>query len=144
MGKALWTPSTSRIESSQIHQFQTMVEKNVGLQFNSYQELHRWSIDLPESFWEAVWQFSNIQSSVPYRKVLENGGQFPGAKWFPGSRLNFAENLLRFDGDKLALVCLLENGRRQTLSYSDLFNKVEMLDASLTLEFREGLRSRIR
>ena len=63
--------------------------------------------------------------------VLENADQFPGARWFPGARLSFAENLLRYRDDQVALVSLLENGTRRELTYAELYLKVAQLAAAL-------------
>ena len=62
--------------------------------FQSYQELHRWSVTELERFWESIWQFTGVIASQPYTRVLGRR-DMPGAEWFVGARLNFAENLLR-------------------------------------------------
>ncbi|SVD75861.1 uncharacterized protein METZ01_LOCUS428715, partial [marine metagenome] len=73
--------------------FQKHLEATHNEIFSSYQELHRWSIENTESFWQAVWDFCGMISSSQPNNVVNNLDQFPGAHWFPGSRLNFAENL---------------------------------------------------
>jgi acetoacetyl-CoA synthetase len=133
----LWTPTTERIRQSQIYHFQKIIAARFALTFANYSEFHRWSIDNPEDFWESLWQFCDIHSSSPYSSVLSNPDQandsnpFFTSKWFDGSRLNFAENLLRFRDDKTALVSLLENGQRSSLSYAQLFERVAQLAAAL-------------
>ena len=62
--------------------------------FKNYNELHTWSVTEIEKFWESIWRFSGIIHSKPFDKILTNT-VMPGAKWFEGTELNFAENLLR-------------------------------------------------
>ncbi len=71
-----------------------------------------------------MWDFSGIISSHPYAKVVDNLDNFPGAKWFPGARLNFAENLLRHEENKKALISRSENGARGNLTYHELRREV--------------------
>ena len=78
------------------------------------------------AFWSAVWDFCRVIARDKGDTVLEPPGSFssdqpPGARWFPGATLNFAENLLRYRDDQVALVSLLETGRRQTLTYGELY-----------------------
>ena len=131
MKNALWVPSKERIESTQMYRFHKHLEEKFTTRFENYQQLHQWSVDNREDFWEAIWQFCEIKSSSPYTAVTKNSNAFPGAEWFPDSRLNFAENLLRYRDDKIALVSLLENGERKELSYGKLYQKVEQLAAAL-------------
>ncbi|MEX1667167.1 acetoacetate--CoA ligase [Zhongshania arctica] len=131
MSKLLWTPSVDRVTSANITAFQTVLEKSYEQTFNSYTELHQWSVAEPAKFWRQVWDFCDIRSSVPSGEVLAVGEKFADAKWFAGARLNFAENLLRRRDDKIAIVSLLENGERRTLSYAELYQQVEYLAAAL-------------
>jgi acetoacetyl-CoA synthetase len=134
MSTPLWTPSTEHVEATQMHRFQKYLEGKLNIRFDNYHELHQWSVDNHVIFWKAVWDFCKVKASTPYSAVLENRNAFPGAKWFPGSRLNFAENLLRYRDDKTALVSLLENGERRELSYAGLYQKVEQLAAALRVD----------
>jgi acetoacetyl-CoA synthetase len=127
----LWQPSEEQIQHSNMQEFVQQLQANLGLNFANYQELHQWSVDQPEQFWEQVWQYSQIISSAPYSSVLTDKDQFPGAKWFAGARLNFAENLLRNRTDKTALVARLENGSRRTISYRALYQQVTQLATAL-------------
>jgi acetoacetyl-CoA synthetase len=131
MNNELWTPSKEHIEATEMYRFQKYLEDKFTICFEDHQKLHQWSIDNSENFWEAVWDFCGIKSSTPYSAVLQDGNKFPGAKWFPGSRLNFAENLLRYRDEKPALVSLLENGERKEISYAELYQKVSQLAAAL-------------
>ena len=120
----LWVPDGLSILQSNLHAFQEKIKTDLGLEFDQYQKLHKWSVSHPEQFWAQVWEFGDVRCSIKWDRVLENPDQFPGAKWFPGARLNFAENLLRDRSDRIAIVSRLENGTRRTLSYSELYEKV--------------------
>lgn len=88
-------------------------------------------MDSPADFWSAVWDYCGIVASAPYADVVTYFSQFPGAQWFPGARLNFAENLLKFKDDKLALVGLLETGERHEFTYAELYEAVGRLSAAM-------------
>ena len=127
----IWTPSAERIESANITRFRRHVNATLSLSLESYSQLHQWSVLERESFWEAVWHFTGIVASTSYSKVLTDGDKFPGARWFPGSRLNFAENLLKYRDDATALVFVAENGDRREINYAELHAQVAGLQRSL-------------
>lgn len=127
----LWQPSSTQIESSNMQRFTEQLKTHLQLDFANYEELHQWSVDRPELFWAQVWDFTGIQSSRRWDTVLADADQFPGAQWFSGAALNFAENLLRNRSDKTALISRLENGTRITTSYRELYQKVAECAAAL-------------
>ena len=127
----LWQPSDQTINASNIKGFVKQLENQLGLVFKGYQQLHQWSVDQPQLFWQQIWQYCEIRSSQQADQVLVNGEQFPGAKWFSGARLNYAENALRNRSDKTALISRLENGSRKTLSYDELYQQVAECAAAL-------------
>ncbi len=104
MSSPLWVPSNEKINNSLMHKFMQECSEN----FESYFELHKWSINDMESFWSQFWYFSKIKYSKNFDTVLENP-VMPGAKWFSGSKLNFAENLLKGDPEQDAIISLGEN-----------------------------------
>ena len=130
----LWQPSNQRINESNMMAFARQVQSELGLSFTNYDELQQWSITEPEQFWRQVWQFTDIRATQPWQQVLDQATQFPGAKWFTGAKLNFAENLLRNRSDKTALICRLENGSRTTLSYAQLYQQVSACAAALRIK----------
>jgi acetoacetyl-CoA synthetase len=73
--------------------FMRWVQRRRDLQFAGYADCWRWSVDSLEDFWEDVWQFCGVRCSAPYRRVLASR-EMPGARWFEGAQLNYAENLL--------------------------------------------------
>lgn len=94
----LWTPDAARIERSKLHHYIQWLAAERGQHFSDYQALWKWSTEHIEDFWESIWQYFAIKSSAPYSSVLAER-IMPGAKWFEGSRLNFAEQIFRFNTD---------------------------------------------
>jgi acetoacetyl-CoA synthetase len=94
------------------------------MKLGSYPELYWWSIEKPTEFWSAIWDYTGIISSKEFEAVVDDLGKFPGAKWFSGAKLNFAENLLRFRDERIAFISRSEGRERSTLTYSDLYRKV--------------------
>ncbi len=137
MATPLWSPDDRQISQSVLEAFRTRVNQDHGLGIGSYGELHAWSLDEPETFWGALWDFFGIRASVRGERVLENPDRMPGAKFFPDARLNFAENLLvRRDGSD-ALVFRGEDRVSRRVSWSALHDDVSrvrqaMLDMGLS------------
>ena len=127
----LWQPSIERIEGSNLNRFGEHLEQKLGVTFDNYQQLHDWSVEQPNLFWEHIWHFTGIRASQAWDSVLSDGQQFPGAVWFEGARLNYAENLLRNRSEKVAIISRLENGSRKTLSYHQLYQQVSECAAGL-------------
>lgn len=128
MSDILWQPTAKRIASTQLAAWQQWLASDRGLVFDSYADLHQWSVTHREEFWKSIWNYFGINSHSPYRAVLEND-VMPGASWFPGATLNFAEHLLRYRDNRTALISHLENGERRTLTYAELFAHVSHVAA---------------
>ncbi|MDG2278584.1 MAG: acetoacetate--CoA ligase [Pseudomonadales bacterium] len=120
MSEALWSPTAQAIADSRLTQFSQRVMRETGNNFTDYNALHHWSVTAPEQFWQLAWQYFEIRASLVSEETVSQIELFPGAKWFPQSRLNYAENLLREDSDKIAFVSHLENGARREKSYHEL------------------------
>jgi acetoacetyl-CoA synthetase len=128
MNSPLWSPPEERVVKSRFTAFRHFVSKRFpALALGDYQAVHAWSVGAPEQFWNAVWDFCELTASRKGNSVLENAGMMPGAKWFPDARLNFAENLLSRKDATTALVAILENGQRRSLSYAELYQQVARL-----------------
>ena len=97
-GQVLWTPDPALVASSQIVRFLAWLERERGLRFDDYEALRRWSVSDLDGFWSAVWAFYEIHSTQPYERVLD-ARKMPGARWFAGSRVNYAEHMLRRERD---------------------------------------------
>jgi acetoacetyl-CoA synthetase len=106
----------------------------------SYADLHDWSIEEPAAFWALVWKFTDVRASARGRAVLTDADQMPGARWFEGAKLNFAENLLRFDDDRPAMIALLETGERRSISYAELRHETAQVAAWLREHVEPGDR----
>ena len=123
----LWQPSANQIEASRLTEF----TKQFNLPQN-YAALHQWSLNERESFWRSVWEFCGAIGDAG-DVVLTEERPFLESKWFPTGELNFAENLLKYNDEKTALVEIKENGSRQTVSYYELGRRV----ANLAEEMRQ-------
>ncbi len=119
----LWTPSPERVVATQLHKFQKQIEEQTGEVFSDYQALWRWSVEQPEIFWSAVWDFCGVIGEKG-KAVLKDGGRMPGAQFFPEARLNYAENLLRRRDEGGAVIFRAETGAERTYSYGALYDEV--------------------
>jgi len=99
--------------------------------FSEYEPLYQWSIENIPDFWACLWEFAKIKSSTPYDQVVDDVGKMPGAKWFSGARLNFAENLLRYKDDHTALIFKGEDRVDKRMTYAELYNEVASVARSL-------------
>jgi acetoacetyl-CoA synthetase len=127
----LWRPSEERIKNANITRFISFVNERHSLSISGYHRLYDWSIENREVFWASVWEFGNVIASVPYEKVLEDSPTMIGAKWFIGARLNYAENLLRFRDNHVALVFKGEGLETVRMTYAQLYDEVARLAVSL-------------
>ncbi len=131
MSKLLWQPSEQRIKSSNMYRFMQNINEKYGTHFVEYEALHQWSVNNLENFWAEIWDFTEIKASESYTEVIDDSAKMPGAHWFSGCRLNFAENLLRFRDDKTALIFKGEDSVRRTLTYGELYTATAQIAASL-------------
>jgi acetoacetyl-CoA synthetase len=133
----VWTPSPERIARANLTRFAARFHPGTDRA-----GLWRWSVERPEEFWPAVWEFCGVIAEErpgrpPWDAVLEGGGRMAppdpvlGPRWFRGARLNFAENLLRFTDDRPALVAWDESGRQRTLGHAELRREVARWQAAL-------------
>lgn len=131
MNAPLWIPTATRIKEANITRFIAWVQEAGAAEIQDYPSLYQWSIAQPEAFWAAVWRFCGIRATREWDKVLEGADKMPGARWFGGAKLNFAENLLRPEEDKPALIFYGENGTRYSLSYPELHVEVARLACAM-------------
>jgi len=131
MSKLLWKPSEERKRNANMSKFMDFVNKRYDKSFHSYFELYDWSINNIPDFWASVWDFTGIKSSKGYQTVVDDLGKFPGAKWFTGARLNFAENLLRYRDAHTAFIFKGETQKSTRMSYAELYDSVARLAKSL-------------
>ena len=131
MSKCLWQPSEERIKSTNMYRFMTRVNERYGTQFTQYPDLWEWSVNNLEDFWTITWEFIDIKASQTFDKAIDDPAKMPGAKFFVNSKLNFAENLLRFRNDRVAIIFKGEDSVRRTLTYNQLYDEVAKTAASL-------------
>ncbi|WP_420588832.1 acetoacetate--CoA ligase [Bacterioplanoides sp.] len=126
----LWQASTERKQASNMQAFLERANSEYSLNLSSYAELHQWSVEQREAFWSLLWRYAQVEAQTPYDSVLSNGDKMPGASWFEGARLNFAENLLAPANNsdlanKAALVFRNEDpDTRVEISYAELYLQV--------------------
>ncbi len=132
----LWSPPPERVARSQLREFMELAGREAGKTFESYDDLHAWSVSDVGGFWDAVRRYCGVISSGSFSEVVAPL-EMPGARWFEGLRLNFAENLLRRAGDdpnRTAIVFESEDeSLRRALTWGEL--------RSRTLACAAGLRS---
>lgn len=119
----IWLPSEERIKNSNFQKYFAFLKTHFNKDFSNYIDLYNWSINDIEDFWKSIWEYSDIIYSKTYSSVLENR-IMPGAVWFKDSKLNFAENLLRFSDDQIALISIREKHPTIKISYKQLYNLV--------------------
>ena len=127
----LWTPSPTRRQSSNMYRFMQRLNRSRGLSLEEYQDLYTWSINHISDFWEEVWKETGLHYSKSYTRVVDDENKMPGARWFEGARLNFAENLLRYRDSNTALIFRGEDKIRRTLTYADLYQETASVAAAL-------------
>ena len=131
MKEPIWVPSQERVRNSAMCRFMAFVNQRHGTSFDCYPDLYRWSVtDIP-AFWAAFWEFGEIIASKPYDQVVDDLTLMPGARWFSGARLNFAENLLRFRDHRTAIIFQGEGREAERLSYAELYRSVAALARAL-------------
>jgi acetoacetyl-CoA synthetase len=146
----LWAPDADRVRRANLTAFIARIRERhpPGSQsITDFASLYRWSVEHPDAFWPEVWRFCGViaderTGEEPWDEVgigldrMAPPDPDLGPRWFPGARLNFAENLLRYKDGRSALVFWNEQGRQRELSYAALNAEVERVAAALQ---REGI-----
>jgi acetoacetyl-CoA synthetase len=129
--RLLWTPPAELQARSNIRAYLDWLAETRGLTFATYDELWRWSVDELEAFWESLWQYFKIQSATPYSRVL-SGREMPGARWFEGATLNYAEHVFRnATADHPAALFRSERQPLTAISWAELEAQVAAVAAAL-------------
>jgi acetoacetyl-CoA synthetase len=131
MAKLLWEPTAEQIKQSNMYRFMTFINETYQQSFEEYGPLYDWSVENIADFWAAFWDFADIVHSKPYDEVIDDATKMPGAKWFPGAKLNFAENMLRYRDDRVALIFKGEDQPSIRMTYAQLYDEVARLAKSL-------------
>ena len=128
----LWTPPPEIRETTEVGRYLAWLERERGLFFADYEQLQRWSVDDLSAFWSSIWDFFEIKAHAPYSAVLASDAM-PGASWFPGARLNFAEHLIGADDDtgQVAVVSRSQTREPVDLTFAELREQVARARAGL-------------
>ncbi len=130
-GTLLWEPSEQLKEDSNISRYMRWLEESRGLSFENYEELWEWSVADLEAFWGSLWEYYEIEASKPYAEVL-GSRQMPGAEWFPGAELNYAEHAFRkARPDEPAIIHRSEVRETGEITWRELREQVAALAAGL-------------
>jgi acetoacetyl-CoA synthetase len=130
-GELLWTPSAAQVEDANLTRFSKWLARERGLQFESYDALWQWSVTELEEFWQAMWDYFGVRSSAPHTRVLGKRAM-PGAEWFPGARLNYAQHVLRKERAGIdALLFMSETTPLTGVSWETFAGQVRILATRL-------------
>jgi len=121
----LWVPSAEDAERTEIARFMRWAGERRGRPFGDYAELWRWSVEELEDFWASIWEFCGVRASQHYEQVLDSR-RMPGARWFQGAELNYAENMLRpgRDPGEVAVLHASELRELSRLTWAELSSQV--------------------
>ena len=136
-GALLWEPTSKHLTDSNIARYIAWLGETRGLSFDSYGGLWEWSVTDLEAFWASVWDFFDVRASRPYSSVLSNR-EMPGARWFDGAALNYAEHALRRRDDRPAVLFRSETQTLTAITYAELHRQVAAAAAGLR---RMGVRA---
>ncbi len=127
----LWTPSAERIERATLTRYQDWLSRTRGLKFDDYAALWQWSVDDLEGFWSSIAEFLEVRFEQPGTAVLGDRSM-PGASWFPGSRLSYAEHIFRGrDPDAVALAFASESREPGSWTWDELRSQTAAIAAAL-------------
>ena len=131
MGEMLWKPSDESIRQSNMSRFMQFINSKYNQKFTQYMPLYAWSVRNIPDFWASLWEFADIIHSKPYDQVVDDLAKMPGAHWFSGAHLNFAENLLRHRDGQAALIFKGEGQSSVKITYAQLYDEVARIAKSL-------------
>lgn len=122
-GSVLWKPTEEQIANSNITRFQNWLKQNKKISISTVQDLWKWSVDELETFWGLVWEYGEVHSSTPYHQVLSSR-RMPGARWFEGACLNYAQHCFRYVvPNKTAIIFQSEHKGYQEFTWEELLRK---------------------
>ena len=129
-GTLLWKPTEDSLARARITRYLTWLQSEKHLEFADYASLWEWSVSDLDGFWGSLWEFFDIIAHAPYQAVLGNRAM-PGAEWFPGATLNYAEHALQRRDDRPAVIAASENGEVERLTFAELYDRVAAAAAGL-------------
>jgi acetoacetyl-CoA synthetase len=137
----LWEPPAELVERARMTEYMRWLQRERGLRFDGYHALWRWSVDDLDGFWSSIWDFFDVRADGGYERVLGSRAM-PGAEWFPGARLNYAEHVFAAKDDaEPAILHASELRELDQLSWGELRAQVAAVAAGLRgLEVERGDR----
>ncbi|HEV2075762.1 MAG TPA: acetoacetate--CoA ligase [Thermoleophilaceae bacterium] len=130
-GTILWEPSPERRERAAMTRYLRWLAAERGLRSEGYHELWRWSVEELEGFWASIWDYFEVRSARPYERVLAER-TMPGARWFEGAELSYAEHIFRDrPDDRVAVVHASELRERGELTWAELRDASARIAAGL-------------
>ncbi len=129
--KPLWTPEQNHSKSIRMNDFKNFAAKKTGEIFKNYSALHHWSVNQNTQFWQLTAEYFKVKFHQKPSQILSDSNEIFMPQWFSGSRLNFAENLLQFRDNRIAIEFHNENGVHQSITYAELFQRVASLSNAL-------------
>ncbi len=121
----LWSPSSKTKLNSNMQAFLSLVAEKYSLANSEYESIHKWSVENTADFWREISEFTEMTFSVKSNSIVDDPHKIPGAKWFEGARLNFAENLLRRKDNHKAIIFWGEDSVRREITYAELYEQVK-------------------
>ncbi len=131
MTEPLWQPGPARAAGSNMSRFIQLIAREIDPAVQDWDSLYRFSIEQPEAFWRAVWEFGGVVGEGRGGRFAEGWPAMPGTRFFPDARLNFAENLLKHRDSRPALIFAGEDGSRRRFSYAELHDAVAAMAGAL-------------
>lgn len=130
-GTLLWEPSEQRKENSNLNHFMNWLKANKNLNVTDYTSLWKWSVDQTEEFWEAIWDYFQIQSKAPYQTILSTH-KMPGAKWFPEATINYVEHIFRNRNlDEIAVIHTSEIRNTSEVTWREIYQDTAKMQQTL-------------
>lgn len=132
--EALWHPSAKQLQESNLAKYRDFLYQQHDIRFEDYHELWKWSVENVDLFWESIWKYFQVKSTMPYEQIL-SGNRMPGATWFEGSKLNYAQHIFsQSNAEFPAFISLSEHRDAQIVTWNDLENQVASLQSILKAE----------
>ncbi|CAL1289689.1 unnamed protein product [Larinioides sclopetarius] len=120
-----------KVPGTQMEKLRSIIQDKYGVKFENYWDFHEWSIKNYSQFWEEVWNFYEVVCSKPYDQPSRRiGDRIIDVEWFPGAELNYAENILRYRDDGVALICVDEDGKELNVTFAQMYEEVRLYAAA--------------
>ncbi len=130
-GTLLWQPTEDVIRRAKLTHYMRWLQQTHNLTFESYDQLWRWSVSALDAFWQSIWDYTAITASqMPVQTIAAN--KMPATDWFPGARLNYAENIFAAMARSGAtLIVASEEGGVVELGHDELLQQTQALAQAL-------------